>query len=106
MILILEDNIYKLEKIFSNHYLRWPNKTVCVCAYELEAIRVTKDRVIEELYLDYELPSGAGDGLSFLRTQSKETVRKVFITTMSPDAGREMAKYCRDNGIPHEVLRL
>lgn len=106
MILILEDNIYKLQKVFDNHYLRWPTKTVCICAYELEAIRLSKGNVIEELYLDHELPPGAGNGLSFLRTLTKDTVRKVFSITYSQEARREMQTYCRDNGIPYEHIRL
>lgn len=105
MILILEDNVYKIQKIVDHNYQAWANKTVLITGYELEAKRVV-NRVIDELYLDYELFPGAGDGMSFLRGMTKEGCRKVFITTMNPYVAKEMAALCREKGITCERLVL
>lgn len=106
-VLILEDNIYKVHKLFNQEYLKFENKTWVVTAHELEAARILSLQVeAVDLYLDYELKSGCGDGFAFLLSVPVEKLRKVYITSFNREVSRGMAAYCKEHNIPVEALRL
>lgn len=107
-VMIVEDNIYKVQKLIDQRYLEWTNKTWAVTAHESEFERLLRlqDTPLECLYLDYELAPGAGNGLSILRNIPECKVRKVVCISFSKEAAREMQTICKDRNIQFEYLRL
>lgn len=108
-ILVLEDNIYKVHKLFNAEYLKFQNKAIAITAHQSEAERqvgMNEGRQIEALYLDYELGVGCGDGINFLSNLSRGEVRKVYGITFSKEAALTMQDLCKLKGIEFEMLRL
>lgn len=108
-ILIVEDNHYKIQRIFRDYEELFHGKPVYIARSVAQAQAfIDTDPGTITVFLDFELLPGCGTGmevLSWLERRFKHFLDLVIVTSYSSEKAREMASFCQTAGIPVERLR-
>jgi hypothetical protein len=103
-VLILEDNLNKVQQILREAEDVLRAKVVLICGYVGEAwIDSQPPGVVVDAFVDYELHPGAGNGVNFLEECVPSRIGTVYLTSMNPGMRKEMHKLAVAKGIRRVV---
>jgi hypothetical protein len=97
-VLILEDNKNKIQGILEK--LEYRGGTICITGYVGEAMFFLDTWPgPSDVYLDYELFPGAGNGMDFINEVVPARVGTIYLTSFNPGMRKEMFKRATERGM-------
>lgn len=101
-VLILEDNLSEVQTILRECEGVLRNKVVLISGYVTEALAWIDNQPEDytfDVFLDYELLPGAGNGMDFLDECVPKRISTLYLTSMNPGMRKEMHKVATEKGI-------
>ncbi len=106
--IILENEMGKLVSVLTKYDLDKANIFIARSSIAAERMFLHALATPIDLYVDYELDPGCGNGLSFLEEilpKYHALVNKVIITSFSNECAKAMARRCDMHGVGWEYMR-